>query len=206
MKPKRIPDVEYQQYIWMDKYRRGIAVSTIAREHDVTSQYIYRRLAKLSGRQWEEERLNHNMSRPGAQERITRRETIHAMAEKGATWDEIAQATGATFRLIKRTLTPSITRHMERYRAIIRDYESGMLQKEVAEKYSLGQSTVSSIISRYKGTRSSFTMRNREIIRKRRSGVSIKDLAHHYNLTERRIQYIISVNKQEERDAAHGRC
>lgn len=203
MKPKRIPDVDTQQYIWMDKYRRGIAVSTIAREHNVTSQYIYRKLAHLCGKQWEEERLNHNMARPGAQERFERREVIQAMAKRGATWEEIAQATGATIRLIKRTLSPEVTKHIERYRSIIMDYESGMLQKDVAAKYRIGQSTVSSIIGRYRGTRSSYTMRNREIIRARRNGATLKELSQRYQLTERRIRYIVAVNKQEERDASN---
>ena len=128
---------------------------------------------------------------------------IQTMAKTGATWEEIAQATGATIRLIKRTLSPEVTKHIERYRSIIMDYESGMLQKDVAAKYRIGQSTVSSIIGRYRGTRSSYTMRNREIIRARRNGTTLKELSKRYQLTERRIRYIVAVNKQEERDASN---
>jgi len=194
-RPKRIPDIETQQYIWMDKYRRGIAVERIAREHDVTSQYIYRRLQKLCGKQWEEERLQHNMARPGSQERLERRVMIHDMARRGCTWTEIAQATGATIRTIRRTLSDKITKHLTRYQSIIVDYESGMTQKEIAHHYNLGQSTVSSIINRFRGVRSTKTARNIAIIRSRSQGMTIKELALHHGLTEQRIRHIIATNK-----------
>lgn len=193
-------DKETRQYIWMDKYRRGIAVSTIAREHQVSAQYIYRTLAKLCGAQWGDEQLQHNMARPGAQERLHRREVIQRMALDGHSLEEIVEATSATVRLVLRTISPSARRHMTRYQSIIFDYEQGMLQKDVAAKYAIGQSTVSSIINRYRGLRSPKTRRNREIIRARRSGATIKHLAQQHGLTERRIQAIIATGKWEERE------
>lgn len=139
-------------------YLNGVSVDDISKHFDCTRETVYRRLRTMSNFEEVSKALRRTRKQKRLKKYRQRLPEVYELLEQGIAAVNIAKQLGIPYARIRELLrgTKYDNTHESkkfRDRSIYSLYKSGMTQEKLAQKYDLGQSSISEIIKKWETSR-----------------------------------------------------